>query len=378
MLSGMYPESTRIVNHWTKIDPPAEVSMMAEFFARAGYQTAAVDNLFDGWVPSGYREYPWFRRGYDHYEYPRKPGFYQPSEDCVGLACDWLEQKGGQPFLLFLHVWNPHAPYNKAPESFYRFYGGADPCDPDLDAMPAYARKRCENMFGMPVTDPKYVEAAYDAEIAYTDHSLGILFEKLDALGLTEDTVILITSDHGEIMTQPRTALGWPWYFCHIGLHEDCLRVPLIIAGGPVREGARVTGLAQLVDIVPTLAEMFDLAEASNLDGVSLMPALASEAATGRDAAFVSENTYQKQRGVVKPPWKYLRLEQDYQAMPRRCLFHLEEDPLETANLIEACPEQGKEMEALLDAYVERTSGPSGDPLKEQDVGQECKPPFAV
>ena len=385
MLSGRHPESTGIVNHWTKIDPPSDTLMMAERFSRAGYQTAAIDNLFDGWVPSGHREYPWFRRGYDHYEYPQKPGFYQASADCVSMACNWLEQQAQSPFMLFLHIWNPHAPYNKAPEEFYRFYNGSDPCSPDLDYMPPHVRQSQQRTFGKPITDPGYVVAAYDAEIAYTDHTLGTLFEKLENLKLRDDTVILITSDHGEIMAQPRLAQGWPWCFCHIGLNEDNLRLPLIIAGGPVAEGTRPAGLTQLIDIVPTLTEMFGLEQDQDFDGLSLMPALSSslslraegggEEFSGHGAVFVSENTYQKQRAAVRGPWKYMRLEEETEAMPPRSLFNLESDPEELVNLVAALPDRAAEMDELLNAHIAKVIGPHPDPLLGQPVTSRPEPP---
>jgi len=378
MFTGMYPESTGIVNHWTRIDLGEDVPTMAERFARAGYQTAAIDNLCHGWVQRGEREYTWFRRGYQHYEYPEGSGFYQPSAECVALACDWLEKNARSPFLLALHVWNPHAPYNKAPKEFYRFYEGADPCDPNLDYMPPNTRRSQQRVFKMPVTDPGYVVAAYDAEIAYTDHSLGTLFERIEALGLGDDTLILITSDHGEIMARPRWALGRPWCFGHIGLHEGCLRLPLIIAGGPAAKGVRVPGPFQLVDIVPTLIDVFGLEESTALDGVSLAPGLSRDSMPARDAVFVSENTYQKQRAVMKWPWKYMRFEADYESMPKRSLFHLETDPHEVINLIDYLPDQANSLDQALNECVARATRGRPDPLKAQDVSKRLAPPEAA
>ena len=269
---------------------------------------------------------------------------------------------------MFLHVWNPHAPYNKAPKEFYRVYEGNDPCDPGLDYMPSNVRAGQRNVFKMPITDPGYVVAAYDAEIAYTDYSLGILFEKLDQLKLTGDTIILITSDHGELMARPRLAVGRPWCFSHIRLYEENLHLPLIITGGPVAKGMRISEQFQLVDIMPTLTEMFDLTQDVDLDGVSLVPCLRGEKQSGREAIFVSENTYEKQRAVMKWPWKYMRFEEGYDAMPRRCLYNLERDPEELINLVDALPDEAKAMDDVMNSYISATTKGRQDPLKEQEI----------
>lgn len=377
MFTGRFPETTGIVSHWTRVDLAEDVPMMAERFARAGYQTGAVDNLFDGWVERGHREYPWFRRAYEHYDYPRNEGFYQPSTECVGMACDWLERQARSPFLLLLHVWNPHAPYNKAPNEFYRFYDGDDPCDSRLDTMPPSVRSPQQGTFGKPVTDPKFVVAAYDAEIAYTDHALGALFGKVDQLKMADDTVILVTSDHGEIMDVPRLGVGRPFCFSHIGLHEDNLHVPLIMAGGPIAKGHRVTDRFQLVDVLPTLVDLLGLDVDDGFDGMSMTPALSGQQQAGRDAIFSSENTYQKQRAAMRWPWKYMRFEEPYDSMPKRGLYNLEHDPGEHINVVDSLPRPAAEMDELLNEYVQRVTKGGTDPLKEQEITHHMIPPDA-
>ena len=151
MLTGRFPESTGIISHWTRVDLPDDVAMMAEYFAAAGYRTCAIDNLYHGWARHGFREYPWFRRGFQDYAYPGHAGFDIPAGDCVEMACRWLEREPTGPFLLFLHLWDPHGPYNTAPRDFYRFYEGDDPCEPRLNSMPPVVRQSQQRAIGMPV-----------------------------------------------------------------------------------------------------------------------------------------------------------------------------------------------------------------------------------
>jgi len=367
MLSGMYPESTGVVSHWTMVEPPGDLSMMAEIFREAGYDTAAIDNLHDGWRPR-YPFYPWFKRGYSHYEYPAEKGFYQPAAEVSRMGCRWLKEKAGDPFFLFMHYWDPHAPYNKAPAEFYRFYDGPDPCDPQLDRMPPRVRESQRKIFGLPLTDPEYVVAAYHAETAYVDSCIGEVLGQLESSGLGDKTIVAVTSDHGDIMPNPRMALGRPWEFCHIGLNEDCLRLPLILRGPGIEAGERIGSRYQLIDLLPSLLEAAGAGIPHGLDGTSFAGALRGNQDVGRTELFFSENTYQKQRAMLSWPWKYTRMEAVYLSMAPRGLYNLERDPGEVENLADLEGDVLASMDATLDDYVSGTSRDGVDPIGAQDV----------
>jgi len=367
LASGMYPESSRVVSHWTKVLPPDELPMMAQYFAKAGFNTAAVDNLYDGWRPK-HPFYPWFRRGFSSYGYPPGQGHYRPGADVSKMATRWLQSRPSRPFFLFVHYWDTHAPYNKAPRRFHRFYDGNDPCDPRLDYMPPQVRERQRRIFGRPITDPGCVVAAYQAETAYVDDCIGALLSRLAKLGLADETMVVVTSDHGDIMSVPRSALGRLWCFCHIGLNEDCLRIPLIVAGPGIAEAARSKHRFQLPDLLPTMLDVSGIPKRVELDGRSFSATLRGGQAEGRSELFFSENTYQKQRALLAWPWKYMRMEARYNSMAPRCLYNLDRDPLETVNLSDAEPEVVGRMEELLDGHVSRTTRGAPDPLIVQDV----------
>jgi len=368
LFTGLFPESSGIVSHWTRVELPESVPTMAELFGQAGYVTAAVDNLYDAWVSRGHPYYPWFRRAYEYYAYPTSGSWYKSAEQVMEQAIGWVRERPAGPFFLFVHCWQPHAPYNKAPEEFFRFYDGDDPCDPRLDTMPPSVKRSVERTFGRPIADPSYVVAAYDAEVAYADHAVGALLDALAAEGLLDETLVLITGDHGEIMETPRLAAGRMWCFSHIGLSEGCIRVPLVVAGPGVRSGV-VEEAAQLVDVLPTLAEWCDL-ESQAFDGQSLAPAWSGGKIPGREAIFTSENTYQKQRAVRCDRWKYTRMEETLFSVPARGLFDLEQDPLETENLVDALPQQAAELDALLNEYVAAHTEGRPDPLLVQPITQ--------
>ncbi len=369
MLTGMYPETTGIVSHWTRVELDESVRTMAQLFQQAGFETAAVDNLYDGWRPR-HPFYPWFRRGYSYYEYPPGEGHYRKGIEVSRVASKWLRHRSGEPFLLFVHYWDPHAPYNKAPRRFYRFYRGRNPCDRRLDFMPPIVRDQQRRIFGKPITDPNYVVAAYLAETHYVDYCIGRLLDDLERLGLSDNTVVVVTSDHGEILSTPRLALGRPFCFCHIGLSEDCLRIPLVVSGPDLSHGIRVKERFQLVDLLPTLLDLAGIPRdpRDRLDGSSFANALFGRRVKGRDQLFFSENTYQKQRAVLQWPWKYMRMEAEYDSMPPRSLYNLEEDPLEIVNLADAERETANRLDRAIEMYVKEATRGRGDPLRLQET----------
>jgi arylsulfatase A-like enzyme len=363
MLSGMFPERTGVVSHWTRVSPPQEIRMMAEYFDEGGFTTAAIDNLYDRWVP-GHQYYPWFKRGFSHYSYPQPANRFQPASDVSRAACRWLRRSPREPFFLFVHFWDTHAPYNQAPEEFYRFYQGRDPCNPRLDFMPPSVREAQRKTFGRPITDPAFVVAAYEAETNYVDRCIGEIVE--DAGKLDDETAIVLTSDHGEIMPPSRLALGRPWCFCHIGLSQGCLRLPFV-AMVPGSQPVETGGNFQLVDVLPTLLDLAGVTKPSGLDGISFAGLFDGGSPKGRENLFFSENTYQRQRAVLSSGWKYSRMEKRYDSMPRRELYCLREDPSETINLCDLQEERSDRMDTLINEYVENTAG-EVDPLRVQET----------
>jgi arylsulfatase A-like enzyme len=234
--------------------------------------------------------------------------------------------------------------------------------------MPPEVRERQRRIFGRPITDPGYVVAAYHAETAYVDDCIGALLSRLAKLRLADETAVVVTSDHGDIMSMPRPALGRLWCFCHVGLNEDCLRIPLIMAGPGIAEATRPGHRLQLVDLLPTLLDLAGIPQRTELDGRSFSAVLRGGQVETRNELFFSENTYQKQRAVLAWPWKHMRMEAHYDSMAPRCLYNLERDPLETVNLSDAEPEVATRMEKLLNEHVSRTTRGAPDPLMIQDV----------
>ena len=184
-----------------------------------------------------------------------------PSADKTDAAVAWLRRKRERPFFLWVHYIDPHGPYTAPPPFDRRFSGGASRRVKEAK-IPAYQRIRH-------IAELGYYVDQYDGEIAYTDEHLGRLLAEADALGLLANTMVILTSDHGEGLTERHG--GKAVFFDH-GQHvwEELARVPLVVyrPGGPA---GRSDALVSLADIVPTVLDALAVPRPElALDGVPL------------------------------------------------------------------------------------------------------------
>jgi arylsulfatase A-like enzyme len=176
--------------------------------------------------------------------------------------------QASEPFFLFLHLFDVHDAYRPPPPFDARFtdpaYAG--PITGDQVSSPT-----SPVVPGMAKADLEQLVALYDGEIAWVDTQVQRVLDALEARGSADDTLVILTSDHGEEFFEH----GHKTH--RTQLHPESLRVPLVMRWpGRIAPGTRVTGNAGLIDIVPTLCELLDLAVPSGVSGTSLASALAS------------------------------------------------------------------------------------------------------
>jgi arylsulfatase A-like enzyme/Flp pilus assembly protein TadD len=234
------------------------------------------------------------------------------AEDVIRPATDWIV--GGavrrsaisdQPWFAWVHLYDPHAPYG-APEP--------------------YASRH----------------QPYDAEVAYTDASIGALLDRLSAAGELERTLIVFTADHGESLGEHGEATH------SVFVYEATMRVPAIVwAGG--RIGSRShDGLARLVDLAPTAMDLLGIAAPPTFEGRSLVPAVnANEPVEQAPPAYVEAmdatltRNWAPLAGIVSGWFKLIDL-------PIPELYDLAHDPGETTNLFTREAERARVLAALL------------------------------
>jgi arylsulfatase A-like enzyme len=276
-----------------------------------------------------------------------------------------------QPFFLFLRHMDPHAPY-LPPQPFDRLFYAGDECDPDNRSLDVVYQFRpfadfFKSWFPDGVTDSRYIDAQYDGAVAYLDVNLGVLFELFKTLGYYDDSLIVVTSDHGESL------LEHACYYEHHGLYDPTLHVPFILRyPKKVPAGLRVTGVSRAQDVMPTLLELLDLTDpALSFDGTSLTthwrqdPSLKNEPSTNEPTTgiYLTEATWMRKHGWRTSEWKLIQaLEPDFHAKPAVELYDLVHDPGETVNLADAEPERVRSLTAAMHAHIAKRVEQTGRP----------------
>lgn len=258
----------------------------------------------------------------------------------------WLTQfrEPDRPFFLFVNYMEPHEPYDPPPPYDRQFM----PAEFSPGRV-ARVSSRKEKILSLPEKrrreDLEIIRALYDGEIAYLDAQIGKLIDELASLDILDDTVLVITSDHGD-------SLGEHNHIGHrMSLYEQLVRVPLIIRYPDAFEpGTRVEQQVSLVDLYPTFLELagFDTSQANANGFFSLT------APPGIDVRpfLVAENTAPKsQNNVVSrmlrtPQYKYI-----WMSNGRHELYDLARDPLEKVSLIDALPEVASRMNEQLETW---------------------------
>ncbi|HEX3578495.1 MAG TPA: sulfatase, partial [Thermoanaerobaculia bacterium] len=242
LMTSLAPEEHGVITNRLRLG--ADVDTLPMRLQRAGYTTA-------GFVSATYLDGIYgFSRGFDQYDdytllrvAGEKSRAAVTSQQVAHRAVDFLHQRAaardGRPFFLFLHFFDVHYNYNP-PLPFARMFdsGYAGSATGDVDSIHR----------GMPISDLHHVVALYDGEIAWVDANIGCILETLRRLGIDDNTIVAITSDHGEEFLEHGQAAHYKT------LYDEVLRVPLVIRyPGHVVAGRRVQGQVRLMDIAPTL-----------------------------------------------------------------------------------------------------------------------------
>jgi len=359
MFTGTDCFTNQVVALRHKGEMRAEVKTLAEILREAGYNTTCVG--FRGNPASrGFDTYLDFA-GWGSWNEGRSP----KAENLNAVALPELDHLAAQPqpFFLFLRHMDPHAPY-LPPAPFERMFYHGNECDPANKSMEPVMRFKpfCDFFASwMPpgITDKDYVIAQYDGEAAYMDSSMQAIFTALETLGILDETIVVINSDHGE------TLYDHECYFDHHGIYDVTLHVPLIIRyPGKVPAGKRVGGYNQHKDLVPTLLELARLkAPGCKFDGHSLMPMIRGEVASYESEFYITECTWMRKHGWRTPQWKLIvALEPDFHFKPPVELYNLIEDPAENINLAEKEPGVVAMLRERMEHWIAKRERETGFP----------------
>ena len=357
MLTGLDVFSTQVVALRHKGGLRSEVKTLAEILHDEGYDTTCIG--FSGNPSSrGFDNYLDYKTSWGSWEEGRSPKAQSLNE----VAIPELERMAGQdqPFFLFLRHMDPHSPY-LPPAPYERMFYHGDECDPNNKSMePVMTFKPFCDYFAtwMPpgITDKDYVIAQYDGAVAYMDACIQSIFNALEAMGIEDETIVVLNGDHGE------TLYDHECWFDHHGIYDVTLHVPLIIRyPGHIPAGQRVPGFNQHKDLVPTILELAEINAGINFDGRSLIPMINSEVTSHESEIYLTECTWMRKHGWRTPEWKLIRaLEPDFHFKPPVELYNLIRDPDENDNLAESHPDVVEFLTERMNAWIAKREAETG------------------
>ena len=270
LFSAVYPHQHGVTenrfrrNPFAADDAPGGLRSAAQLLRDDGYHTAAFVSAAPVKRVTG------MGAGFEVFEEPR--GYEKKGSPTVDRALSWLEDGPREPFLLWVHLWDPHEPNRPVPPWGRRFPSDAAleqvidarGIDPERLAQafapPALRRFLAPGSGGRDDPPPRVDREAvrdmlnrYDADVAAADHEVGRLIEALRTRGILDRSIVVVTADHGQ-------SLGQHDWLPHGRITDDNLHVPLVVRFPPgvARAGSRIAGVVSLVDVLPTVLSRFD------------------------------------------------------------------------------------------------------------------------
>lgn len=300
ILSGTYPYTHGIytVREWL----PDEVLTLPEMLRARGMRTGGVVTNVN--LSRAFN----FQQGFDDYLEVGTTEGPSDSAPATKAALDWIDRVRDEPFFLYLHYLDPHAPYTPPPPFRGTFDG--DPWSdlyhgPEPPIGPTYLGEiHKESVIENGSRDVDLYVQRYDEEILYVDSAIGRLFERLRVLGLDESTLVVLTSDHGESLGEHKFFFGHG----HVPF-EDNVRVPLILWYPPgLPGGQRVGTIVESVSIVPTVLDALRIDFPRRFEGPSLWRHLPPGAPDPDAVAFIEVRKTKEtlMNSIRTPRWKLI------------------------------------------------------------------------
>ena len=292
IMTGQYPIQTGVRDNGT-FRVSEKSSTLAEIFHQQGYRTAAFVSAYV--LDSRYG----LNQGFDCYDDTLNPkgqvtflDSERNAEQVTEAALSWISRNAGSRFFTWIHYYDPHASYH--------------PPSPFAE---------------------QYADHPYDGEIAYTDHWIGVLLDRLKDLGILDNTLLVLTADHGEGLGEHREKTH------AIFIYDTTLHVPLILRYPKKLPAAKRIGeFVRTLDIMPTVLSLAGIPTPSSCSGVDLMEVIQGKKDTLGLSLYCAtlypqiNHGWSPLEGIRTRDWKYIRA-------PKPELYHLAQDPSELNNL---------------------------------------------
>ncbi len=282
MMTGRLPRTSGVRFRTARVSDKEET--LAEMLLQHGYETGA---MISGKVlaphfklDQGFQTYSLGSINQDvNNQYPERR-----AEETISEAIGFLKEKRNGPFFLWIHLYDPHTPYD-APAPYHSIY------DPDYEGalrgtVRDITRLTASKGSALSSRDREHLQALYHGEVTYMDHHIGRLLDFMEEQKILDNTLIAAIADHGE-------NLGEGGRFFHgDDLYEPALRIPFLLRfPKKIQAGIRIAEQAQAIDLLPTLLALLGINSDVSMDGRSLVPWLleTSDSTPGHPAFLETE-----------------------------------------------------------------------------------------
>ena len=312
-MTGTYPTSHAVHNNaYGSYALAPDKLTLAKILKARGFKTAAFVASFA--VDSRFG----LDQGFDIYDdsFGEESPAERRAEETYAVFLDWFDKLKDEQFFCWVHFFDPHLPYNPPPS-----YRG------------------------------QFADRPYDGEVAYMDFIIGEVMAKIKARNLLGRTLVVVAGDHGE-------AFGEKGEEGHgIFLYDMTLKVPLIFSSeGHLPAQQIIPARVRLIDIMPTILDMLNLAKPESAQGISLVPYIQKKTRSDLDSYI--ETYYPKENygraplfGLISGNWKYIRA-------PKEELYDLRADPNETKNIFPGEQKDVADIKGSLDKLMKESLVP--------------------
>ena len=328
ILTGLYPQNSGLLYNFGQL--PERISTLATILKEEGYQTAAIVST------AVLKKAKRLDRGFDEYYHnfdQTAMGETVPAWKAKGIAedanrysYDWLNKVKDERFFLLINYYDTHAPFIIQPE-YWNLFNAAS------DKFTAYLKR----VFPQMITSEskRKTITRYDRAIAYVDNQINELAKYLKKIGVMENTIIIITSDHGNGLYQHHD------YWTHgLYLYDEQIKIPLILIlpGWP---SGRISNIVETVDLMPTILDLMGISLLNRIDGKSTIPFLESGKGGKANLAFAmtalqSPEDKTRRQYCVRTPNSKLIFEED----GAEEFYDLKSDPFEKRDIMKESGEK--------------------------------------
>ena len=293
VLTSLHPATHKTKQDASKL--PKSALMLSEVYKEAGFKTASF--IANGYVSNAFG----FDQGWDHYTNYIREARNTNASNVFGEAEGWIEKNKDGRFFVYIQTIDPHVPYDP-PAKFLEMYD-PQPYNGQVKNRRTHLMlddaKKNPKKYTFTKRDKERIEALHDGEISYHDEHFGKFLAKLRELGLDENTIIVVTSDHGEEFQEHGS-----WGHGH-SVYQELLGVPLMFRwSGVIPANTRIGPVVSTLDIGPTVLEATGVPIPEKFEGRSLLGFMRGDWPAGPYVAF---SDFLEHRRVIRGgDWKMI------------------------------------------------------------------------